>query len=212
LDKLLPRRSKVAPVEHHPALPYRDLPAFMERLRTRTGVSAKALEFLVLTAARSGEVLNAVWSEIDMNLGVWTIPGSRTKSGREHRVALSDRAVELLQALPRVAGNDYVFLGGKPGKGLDRSSMVEVLRSLGPKDITIHGFRSTFRDWASEQTNYPREVAEMALAHVVADKTEAAYRRGDLIEKRARLMAEWSTYCASTPRDAGGVVIAIRAS
>jgi integrase len=209
LDKLLPRRSKVAPVEHHPALPYRDLPEFMAKLRSRTGVAAKALEFTILNAVRSGEVLNAVWSEIDPVAATWTIPGSRTKSGRDHRVPLSDRAVELLQALPRIAGNDYVFPGGRPGKGLDRSSMVEVLRSLKAGDATVHGFRSTFRDWASEQTNYPREVAEAALAHVVADKTEAAYRRGDLIEKRARLAEAWSAYCASTPRD-GGEVVAIR--
>jgi integrase len=206
LDKLLPRRSKVAPVEHHPALPYRDLPAFMGSLRTRTGIAARALQFLILTATRSNEVLSAVWSEIDLATAVWTVPAERTKSGREHRVPLSAAAVALLKALPRIAGNEHVFPGARPGKGLDRSSMVEVLRSLKAGDATVHGFRSTFRDWASEMTAYPNEVAEMALAHVVADKTEAAYRRGDLIEKRALMMQDWSAYGASIPRDAGDVV------
>ena len=205
LDKLLPARSKVAPTQHYRALPYRELPAFMAALRGRTGLSAKALQLTVLTAARSGEVLGATWPEINLAARVWTIPGNRTKSGREHRVPLSNDAVALLQALPRVEGKEHLFPGNRPRKPLDRMAMVEVLRGLRPGE-TVHGFRSTFRDWASETTGHPNHIVEMALAHAIGDKVEAAYRRGDLLEKRRRLMGEWAAFCNSTPRDAGAVV------
>jgi integrase len=178
---------------HHPALPYADIPAFMRELRERDSVSARALEFTILTAARTGEVLGAKRQEIDLADKTWTVPAERMKAGREHRVPLSERALEILQDLPREHGNPHLFPGGKAGAPLSQMAMLQLLRGMRPR-LSVHGFRSTFRDWCAERTNYPSEVAEMALAHTVSDKVEAAYRRGDLKDKRSRLMAEWAKY------------------
>ena len=193
LDKILPKPSKVTKVEHHVALPVDDIGAFMAELRKREGVAARALEFAILTAARSGEVRGATWSEIDLDSGVWIIPGERMKAGREHRVPLSEGAIKLLQALPRFGHTDLVFVAPRGGM-LSDMTMTAVMRRM-EVDAVPHGFRSTFRDWAAERTAYPRDVAEMALAHTIGDKVEAAYRRGDLFEKRCRMMADWAAFC-----------------
>ena len=206
LDKLLPSRRKIARVRHHAALPWRDCPEFMAALREQDGVSARALEFLILSATRTGETINALWDEIDIRQGVWRVPGSRMKGGREHRVPLSERALDILEGLPRDDGGEFVFAGARAKRPLSQMALLMTLRRMGRGDLTAHGFRSTFRDWAAEATAYPREVAEMALAHAVSDKVEAAYRRGDLFAKRRRLMAEWARYCASPPRAEGAVV------
>jgi integrase len=207
LDKLLSAPGKVQKVEHHEAVAVDSLGAFIQDLRKREGIAARALEFLILTAARSGEVRGAVWSEIDMTGRIWTIPPERMKAGKEHRVPLSDAAVRLLEALPRIAGNDLVFPSPR-GLVLSDMTLTAVMRRM-KRDEVPHGFRSTFRDWASERTNYPREVAEMALAHTIGDKVEAAYRRGDLFEKRARMMQDWATFCDTITT--AGQVIPIRA-
>lgn len=205
LDKLLPTLKKKLRVKHHPALPFDEMPDFMTKLRAQEGVSARALEFTILTAARTGEAIGASWPEVDLNATVWAIPASRTKTHREHRVPLSPRAVTLLRALQDTRQGDFVFPGKKEDTPLSNMAMLELLKRMGRGDLTVHGFRSTFRDWAAERTNYPREVAEMALAHVVSDQTEAAYRRGDLFDKRRRLMNEWAKYC-ETPKQTGKVV------
>jgi len=194
LDKLLVKPSKVNNREHHAALPVGDVGAFMARLRTAEGMGARALEFVILTAARSGEVRGATWAEIDEAAKVWTVPGSRMKAGKEHRVPLSAEALALLQALPRMAGTELVFPAPRGG-ALSDMSLTAVLRRMQVPAVP-HGFRSTFRDWASERTNYPRDVAEMALAHAIGDKVEAAYRRGDLFDKRALMMADWAKFLA----------------
>ena len=203
LDQVLPRRGQVAKVKHHAALGYADLPAFMRQLAQREGTAARALEFGILTIARTGEVIGAELGEIRDN--IWTIPAGRMKAGREHRVPLSARAVELLGSLPTEEGNRHVFIGPRAGSGLSSTSLTAVLRRMGRRDVTVHGFRSTFRDWAAEQTNYPNHVVEMALAHVVGDKVEAAYRRGDLLAKRRQLAESWARYCMN-PAPAGDVV------
>jgi integrase len=210
LEHVLPSKGKLAKVNHHAALPYAELPDFMRRLRERDGVAAKALEFTVLTAARTNEVIGAKWDEIDLQAGTWTIPSDRMKGGREHTVPLSKRAVELLRELPTEEGNGHVFIGPTQGVGLSNMAMTAVLRRMGHGDITIHGMRSTFRDWAAERTNYPNHVVEMALAHAVGDKVEAAYRRGDLIQKRRQLAEAWAKYCTSPPVRAAGTVTPIR--
>lgn len=199
LDKLLPPPSKVTRVEHRAALPIREAPAFMRLLRIAEGMGARALEFVVLTAARSGEVRGAVWDEIDLREAVWTVPGNRMKAGKEHRVPLSQAAVELLTALPRAADTNLVFPAPRGGQ-LSDMTLTAVLRRMHVPAVP-HGFRSTFRDWAAERTNYPREVAELALAHTIGDKVEAAYRRGDLFEKRRRMMTEWARFLAQTEPD-----------
>ncbi len=203
LDHLLPARSKVAKVEHHAALPWRDLPGFMARLRAQDGVSPRALELCILTATRTSETLNATWSEFDLEAGVWTIPGGRMKAGREHRVPLSEPAVTLLRGLLPLRNpdrGDWVFPGQRLGRPLSNMAMEMVLRRMEQGDVTVHGTaRSSFRDWVAERTNFPREVAEAALAHVVANKTEAAYARSDLFEKRRKLMAEWARFCTRIP-------------
>ena len=208
VDKLLPNRRKVRAVRNHPALPYSDLPAFMGELRSRTSISARALEFAILTAARTGEVIGATWSELDLKAAVWTIPAARMKAGKEHRIPLSERAVELLNSLPREG--EFVFIGGRAGKPFSNMAMLELLRGMKPgAGYVPHGFRSTFRDWAAERTAYPSEVVEMALAHVIESKVEAAYRRGDLFEKRRRLIDDWGSYCGAflpTATGAGDVV------
>lgn len=197
LDKLLPPRSKVAKVKHQPALPYVDLPAFMKRLRGMDSTSARALEFTILTAARTGETIGARWSEIDLTVKIWTVPPDRMKSGREHRVPLTDRAIEIIRKASSEGSSDsFVFSGVRKDMGLSNMAMLELLRGM-EDGVTVHGFRSSFRDWAGEMTNFPRDLAEAALAHVLADKTEAAYRRGDALERRRRLMFAWERYCAS---------------
>jgi integrase len=207
LDKLLPRPSLVARVKHHPALPYTEVGAFMQQLREDAGVASRALEFAILTAVRTNEVIQAEWSEIDLDLRTWVIPAERMKSKREHRVPLSDAAVSLVKAV-NGRSQRYVFPGQKRGSHLSNNAMLKVLQRLNQDSITVHGFRSTFRDWCAESTNYPADVAEMALAHTLRDKTEAAYRRGDLFEKRSRLMADWARYCSQPTKPAR--VIAIR--
>jgi integrase len=200
LDKLLPRRSKVAKTEHHAALPYPEIGAFLIEMRKLGGVSPAALEFTILTAARTGEVIGARWPEFDLAAKLWTIPGERMKAGREHRVPLSGRAVEILKEMAqlRKADDGYVFPGAKDGSALSNMALLALMRRMDRGDLTVHGFRSTFKDWASEQTNFANEISESALAHTVEDKTEAAYRRGDLFEKRRRLMDAWARYCGTT--------------
>jgi integrase len=196
IGQVLPARGQIAKVEHHPALDYRELPAFMARLRAHEGSAARALEFLVLTAARTREVVGAKWEEIDIEQRVWTVPAGRMKASKEHRVPLSARAIELLQSLYREADNPFVFIGPRRA-GLSKSAMAEVLKRAGRTDVTVHGFRSSFRDWAAERTAYPNHVVEMALAHAIPAAVEAAYRRGDLLDKRRRLMDDWATFCTS---------------
>jgi integrase len=205
LDKLLPARRKVERVKHHAALPFAEIPAFMAELRTREGVSARALEFAILTATRTGETINARWSEIDTAGKIWTIPAERMKRDREHRVPLSARVLEILQALPREG--DFVFIGARINRPLSDDALLKTLERVGRDDLTTHGFRSTFRDWCAEQTAYARDVAEMALAHAIKDQTEAAYRRGDLFEKRRRLMSDWAKYCSLAPVTANVVAL-----
>jgi len=194
LDKLLAKPAQVRKVEHLAALPYRELPAFIKQLRARHGLGAVALEFTIQTAARTSEVLGATWNEIDFDSHVWTIPGTRMKASKEHRVPLNSRAVELLRGLHAARSSNFLF-PGKPDTGLAKSTMLKVLELMGRRDLTVHGFRSSFRDWAAEQTAFPSEVVEAALAHTIGNKVEAAYRRGDLFEKRARLMQAWCDYC-----------------
>jgi integrase len=195
LENLLANPNKIAPVKNHPALPWREIGTFMTELRKRDGVSARAIEFAILTACRSGEVRGARWSEIDLNAKLWTIPAERMKAGKEHRVPLSTSAVALLSAIEHRGG--FVFPGRDKDTLLSDMSLTSVLRRMGRTDITIHGFRSTFRDWCSEygKNAFAREVCEHALAHGLPDKVEAAYRRGDLLEKRVVLMQAWADYC-----------------
>lgn len=180
--------------KHHAALAHAALPAFMAELRQRDSLSARALEFAILTAARTGETIGARWAEIDLEAKVWAIPAERMKAGREHRVPLSQRAVEILKALPRNGGG-FVFAHPKAPGAISNMAMLELLRGMKGNGYTVHGFRSTFRDWCGERTNYPRELIEFALAHKLPDKVEAAYRRDTAVEKRRRLMTEWARYC-----------------
>jgi integrase len=198
LNKLLPKLGRVRKVRHFPALRYAEIGEFMASLRAQEGMSPRALEFLILTAARTGEVIGARWDELDLEAHTWTISVSRTKAGREHRVPLSPAAVAVIEEMRKVAQNDFVFPGAKRGQPISDMRMFDLLRRMGRGDLTVHGFRSTFRGWTAELTTYPREVAEMALAHVVEGKVEGAYRRGDLFEKRRRLMDEWAQYCATS--------------
>jgi len=207
LENLFPRRSKVRRVEHHAALPYSELSAFMLALRQQEGVAARALEFTILTAARTGEVIGARWEEINIAERLWSVPAERMKAGREHRVPLCGKALEIVEEMRAIGGN-FIFPGGKRGKPLSNMAMTMLLRRMGHGDQTVHGFRSTFRDWAAERTNFPAEVAEMALAHAVTDKVEAAYRRGDLFEKRRALAEAWAKFCATAL--VGGEIVPIR--
>ncbi|WP_428660485.1 tyrosine-type recombinase/integrase [Reyranella sp.] len=207
----LPATAKAKRVAHHAALPWQEIPAFMAELRQRDSISARALEFTVLCAARTGETIGATWPEIDLDGKVWTVPAARMKAGKDHRVPLSDRVVEILRDLPREKGAPYVFPGGKEKSPLSNMAMLELVRGMRP-GLTVHGFRSVFKDWASESTNYPNIVSEAALAHTISDKVEAAYRRGELLEKRQKLMRDWSAYCARPPVVGANVVeIASRA-
>jgi integrase len=197
LENLLPSLNKKLRVKHHPALPFNQMGEFMESLRLQDCVAARALEFLILTAARTGETVGTKWNEFELKAGIWTIPALRMKAAVQHRVPLSKRALEIVQALYKIKQSDYVFPGQKEGKPLTNMAMLELLKRMGRTGLTVHGFRSSFRDWASECTSFPRDVCEMALAHTIPNQAEAAYRRGDLIEKRRILMDEWAKYCAA---------------
>lgn len=197
LEKLLPKRSKVAPVKHFPAMPYADVPDFMKKLREQKGTAARALEFAILTAARTSEVTGARRSEIDLKDRVWTVPAERMKGGRVHRVPLSDWAIKIVKAMP--ADSEFLFPGSKPGKPLSNMALLMTLGRMGVRDDAVtHGFRSTFRDWGAETGDYPNELLEMAMAHAVGDKVEAAYRRSDLLKKRHKLMSDWEVFCNSS--------------
>lgn len=211
LENLLPEKTKLRRVEHHAALPWGEIGGFMAELRSRRSVGAWALEFAILTAARSKEVIGGRWSEIDLTARVWTVPAERMKGRREHRVPLSDAAMAILAELWAMRAGAYVFLGTKAGQPIGESTLLRELRRLGHGDLTVHGFRSCFRDWAAERTAYPREVVEMAMAHAVSNKVEAAYRRGDLFEKRRQLMAAWARACAE-PDATGATVSSISAA
>jgi integrase len=195
LDKLLPARAKIQKVEHHPALPYDEIAEFTAALRGQEGIAARALEFLILTAARTGEIIGARWDEIDLEDKSWVVPEERMKAGRDHRVPLSESTLTILKQMKEIREGGFVFPGGKKAKPLSNMAMLAVLKRMGRDDLTAHGFRSTFRDWAAERTNFPREVVEMALAHTIENKVEAAYRRGDLFRKRRQLMEAWARFC-----------------
>jgi integrase len=196
LAEMLPSRAKVQAVKHMAAMPFGELPAFMADLHKRADITALALEFTILTAARTGEVLGATWDEINLKEKLWVIPATRMKSKREHRVPLSDRAVEILESLHNEVGQIF---------GINSMSMVRLLHTM-RDGLSVHGFRSSFSDWCRERTNYPRDIVEMALAHAIKDKTEAAYRRGDALDKNRRLMTEWDRYCSSPAQASGEVV------
>lgn len=201
----LPTTAKAKRVAHHAALPWQEMPAFMADLRARDSISARALEFTILCAARTGEAIGAKWDEIDIDGKVWIVPADRMKAGKEHRVPLSDRVVEILRNLPRERGSSYVFPGARAKSALSNMAMLELVRGMRP-GLTVHGFRSTFKDWASESTNHPDIVSEAALAHTIPDKVAAAYRRGELLAKRTRLMKDWASYCARPPVVGANVV------
>jgi integrase len=196
LDHLLPARRKVRAVKHHAALPYGEIGGFMVAIDAQDGIAALALKFTILTAARTGETLGATWDEIDLKTRVWTIGPARMKAGKEHRVPLSSAAVAIIEAVQTIRQGDYIFPGAKLGRPLSQMSLLMLLRRMERGSITAHGFRSTFRDWAADCTGFPREVCEAALAHTVGNAVEAAYRRGDLFEKRRKLMDSWAEYCA----------------
>jgi integrase len=204
LDKLLPAQSKVRQVEHHAALVYTELPAFLASLREQEGIAARALEFAILTAGRTGEVIGARWGEIDLLDKTWTVPAARMKAHREHRVSLSGPALAVLHEMHAIrhseASQAFVFPGGKAGNPLSNMAFLMLLRRMGRGDLTAHGFRATFKTWASERTSFQNEIVETALAHVIGGKVEQAYRRGDLFEKRRRLMQQWATFCTATPK------------
>lgn len=196
LKELLPARQKLTR-GHHAAVGYKALPDVIAKLRQSVAVSARAVEFLALTAARSNEARSATWDEFDFENKLWTIPASRMKAARDHEVPLSDRAIEILNAQKQRAMSNLVFGGEKEGKPISDTAMVKVFRAAGAGDATLHGLRSSFRDWAGDETDYPRDVAEAALAHVVRDKTEAAYRRGSALEKRRAMMQDWADFLAT---------------
>ena len=206
LDTLLPHTSKLARVKHHAALPYIDVSAFLAALREQVGIAARALEFTILTAARTNETIGARWEEIDGTKAMWIVPAERMKGRREHRVPLSKTALSIIDQARELRLNDFIFPGFRKGQPLSNMAMLQLLTRMGRDDVTVHGFRSTFRDWAAECTNFPNEVAEAALAHVVGNKAEAAYRRGDLFEKRGHLMEAWARYCAKPARAEAAVL------
>jgi integrase len=209
LDQVLPAAREMAPVEHHAAMDYRQLPAFMAALRQQDGTVARALEFLIHTAARSSEALGATWKEIDLDSKTWVIRGERMKSGREHRVPLSPAALDLLKKLPREANNPFIFIS-RSGSGLHKMVLPRVLDRMGQRGVvTVHGFRSTFSNWCHEQTAHSNHTIEISLAHNVGTEVERAYRRTDMINKRRQLMEQWSKFCMS-PVKAGGDVVTLR--
>jgi integrase len=206
LEHLLPKQPAIHKrVKHHRAMPYADIPAFLSHLRTVQGIAPRALEFAILTAARTGEVITATWDEIDSETEVWTVPPEHMKSGKQHRVPLVPRAVEILRQLHETRVSQFVFPGWKRGEHLGRMAMLALLQRRLSLPITAHGFRSSFRQWCAEQTNFPREIAEAALAHTNPDETEAAYQRSDLLDRRRRLMEAWAAYC-SKPLVSGKVL------
>jgi len=207
IQHALPKQG--ARVNHHAALPYAAMPAFMAELAQREGIAPRALAFTILTAARTSQTTEATWNEVDLEARLWTIPAERMKLPREHRVPLSDEALAILQAMPRDDAGDYVFPGLRSGTPLSNMAMAETLKRMNV-EVTVHGFRSTFKDWASETTPHDGEVTEMALAHTIKNKAEAAYRRGHLLEKRARLMQEWADYATGRPASKNGRVVPIR--
>lgn len=210
LDAVLAAPGKVARVEHHRALAASEMGEFMSRLRSQNGMGAKALEFAILTAARSGEVRGATWAEIDLQAQEWVVPAERMKAKRAHRVPLSPQAVSLLQALPRIESDeDHIVFFSSKGGALSDMTLTKVLRSM-EVDATVHGFRSTFRDWISERTSYPGDMAEMALAHTIGSKVEAAYRRGDMLAKRRQMMSDWARFCDYTESKSGDVLPLLR--
>jgi integrase len=206
LDHILAAKQKLVR-GHHPAMPYADVPAFVERLRDVDGFGARALELCILTATRSGEVLGAQWGEIDLEAALWTIPAGRMKAGKEHVVPLSERAVAVLEGVAGKRMSEWVFPGQSPKKPISNMTMTAVMRRMGAGDFTVHGFRSSFRDWAGDATNFPRDVAELALAHKIGDEVEQAYRRGSALTKRRKLMEAWASF-VSTPK---GDVVQMRA-
>ena len=210
LENVLPRPSRIRKVEHHAALPWREIGAFITTLTKQEGVAATALHFAILTAARTGEVIGAHWSEIDLRHAVWTIPAEHTKANREHRVPLSDAALSVLREVGELRSGDFVFPGAKAGAGLSNMAMLVLLRRMGRGDLTAHGFRSSFRDWCSE-TGRPSDLAEAALAHTLGSKTQVAYQRGDLLDRRRRLMDEWARFCGRAAPVEGGEVVGLRA-
>ncbi len=197
LAHTLPAKAKIAKVQHHAALPHSEMPAFWKKLAKQSGIGAQALRFAILTAARTGEVIGALWNEIDLEQAVWTIPAERMKAEKEHRVPLTQPALTILDEMQKQRAGDYIFPGLKAGHPLSNMSLLAVLKRMGRHDLTVHGFRSTFRDWAAECTDTPREVAEAALAHALSNKVEAAYRRSDLFDKRRTLMVDWAGYCTA---------------
>jgi integrase len=199
LDKLLPKRAKLTR-GHHAAMPYADLPAFVAGLRERPAIAARALEFCILTAARSGEALGARWDEIDFDGRIWTLPPVRTKAAREHRIPLSDRALALLREMEAARAGDYVFRGQRRGRPLSPMGFEMLLRRIN-SPYTTHGFRSSFRDWAGNETHFPRELAEHALAHVIGDRAEQACRRSDALQRRRELMDAWARHCERAAED-----------
>ena len=203
LDHLLPALSKVHAIEHHAALPYSELPAFVGRLQERPAVAARALEFLILTAARTSEVIGARWNEIDLLDKTWTVPAARMKAHREHRVPLSPRALAILKVMQSDRQSDandaYVFSGAKAGIPLSNWAMIMLLRRMNDGALTVHGFRATFKTWASDRTSFQNEIVEASLAHIIGGKVEQAYMRGDMFEKRRRLMQQWATFCTTAP-------------
>lgn len=205
LDATLPEPAKVNKTEHHAAVALGQMPSFVARLRELSGTATRALEFTVLTAARSGETRGATWGEIDLQAKTWNVPASRMKAGRAHTVPLSDAAIELLQALPQGKPGELVFPGTKPGRPLVDTSMLAVLKRM-KVAATVHGFRSAFKDWASEHTEFPNEVSEMALAHTIESKVERAYRRGDLLAKRTAMMTAWAKYLEGKQRHGDNVI------
>jgi integrase len=201
-DKLLPQKSKVRPVKHHAALPYAEIGEFIVDLRQQEGIAARALHYTILTVGpRTGGTIGARWPEIDWQARLWTIPGERMKGGEEFKVPLSDIALAVLAEMQEIRQNDFIFPGAKARRPISNMAMLMTLRRMGRSDLTVHGFRSTFKDWGSDCTNFPREIIEMAMAHTIDDKVEAAYRRGDALVKRRQLMDEWARYCATRGDD-----------
>jgi integrase len=206
LDKLLAKRQKLTR-GHHAAMDYAAVPAFIGQLRERAATAALALEFTILTATRSGEMRGAQWHELDLEKKVWVVPPTRMKAGREHRIPLCDRAVEIVKAMSEAKTGDFVFPGSDGKRQLSIMAMDMLLRRM-KVDITVHGFRSAFRDWAGNETEFAREIAEAALSHVIGDKAEQAYRRGDALEKRRALMDAWAKYCEPKGKESGGNPVA----
>jgi integrase len=211
LENLLPSKSRVVRVEHYQALPYIQIGTFMTELRAQKGIAARALEFVILTAARTSEAIGATWDEIDFEQRAWTIPAARMKAGKPHRVALSADAFAIIEIMQGVKSGDFVFPGSKSDRPLSNMSLLMLLRRMGHDELTVHGFRSSFADWAAERTAFPDEVRQMALAHTVSDKVEAAYRRGDLFEKRRQLGQAWAAFCCMPVSMPSSEIISIQA-